>query len=173
MPILAGVGPDHLELPTPCTEWPVLALINHNLAVQRFVDGMLSRANPAMPGQVDLTEPLPQEGPEAALRGIADSIISKLQAMGLEETVDSPFGPMGAGDFLMFPMADQFIHKWDLAKATSQDASLDSQLAEICFGIITPVAPAGRENGAFAPEVLLPAGAGYADRLLGLSGRQP
>ena len=172
MPILAGVRQDSLELPTPCTEWNVLALINHNLAVQRFVDEMLSKAAPAMPGQADLTAALPQEGAEAALRAIAGSIVSKLNSMGLEEIVESPFGPRGGGEFLMFPMADLFIHKWDLAKATDQNASLDGQLAEVCFEIITPMAPAGRENGAFAPEVEVAANASIQERLLALSGRR-
>ena len=172
MPVLAGVRPDSLELATPCTEWNVLALINHNLAVQRFVDEMLSKAAPAMPGEADLTAPLHPDGADAALRSIAGSIVSKLNAMGLEEMVESPFGPMAAGEFLMFPMSDLFIHKWDLAKATNQDASLDSQLAEVCFEIIAPVAPAGRENGAFAPEVEVAANATIQERLLALSGRR-
>ncbi len=93
--------------------------------------------------------------------------------MDLEEIVDSPFGPMGAGDFVMFPMADLFIHKWDLAKATNQHASLDSQLAEVCMRVVTPAAEAGRASGAFAAAVLVPTDASSQDRLLGLSGRQP
>ena len=173
LPILGGVGPEQLELATPCTEWSVLALINHNLAVQRFVDDMLSGVTPTMPSEINLAAPVPEEGPEAALRTITGSIFSKLKSMDLEEIVDSPFGPMGAGNFVMFPMADLYIHKWDLAKATGQDATLDSELADMFIQIVAQSAEAGRASGAFGPEVMVPDGASGQERLLGMSGRQP
>ena len=173
LPILAGVRSDHLELPTPYTEWTVLNINNHNLSVHRFVDGMLSKGAAALSSESDLSAPMPRGGPEAALRAITGSILSKLRSMGLEEIVDSPFGPVGAGDFVMFPMADLFIHEWDLAKATNQDARLDSQLAEVCMRVVTPASEAGRASGAFAAAVLVPTDASFQDRLLGVSGRQP
>ena len=34
MPVVAGIGENQMGLPTPCTEWSVLQLVNHNLAIQ-------------------------------------------------------------------------------------------------------------------------------------------
>ena len=37
---LSGVGLNQMEDSTPCTEWNVQALINHNLKVAAFVEGV-------------------------------------------------------------------------------------------------------------------------------------
>ncbi len=73
----------------------------------------------------------------------------------------------------MVPITDMIVHTWDAAKATGQNTTLNSGLAEAAFNVITLVAAPGRERGAFGPEVTVPATASFQDRMLGLSGRQP
>ena len=73
----------------------------------------------------------------------------------------------------MVPITDMIIHAWDLAKATGQNTTIDSGLAELGYNVIVNVAPGGRERGAFGPEVTIPDGASFQDRMLGLSGRTP
>lgn len=73
----------------------------------------------------------------------------------------------------MFPFADLMLHKWDLAKATNQDTSLDSSLAEACYNSLMHRIERGREAGLFSPEVTLPITASIQDKLLALTGRQP
>ena len=72
----------------------------------------------------------------------------------------------------MVPIADMVIHKWDLAKATGQDTSIESGLCEVCLQALSGVLSQGR-GANFAAEVSVPATASVQDRLLGFSGRQP
>jgi len=50
---LAGVRPDHLELPTPCQEWPLDRLLAH-------MDDALDAYGEAVTGRISLT---PSRGP--------------------------------------------------------------------------------------------------------------
>ena len=172
-PIMAGVTAVQLRSNTPCTEWTVQSLINHSLAVQNFGNAVLSKGSvdPSTMGDVDHN--LPSEGASAAFKTITDTTLATLKSVNLEDVVETPFGTMPASNFIMIPITDMIIHKWDLAKATGQNATIDNALAEIGFQVLSPVIAGGREGGAFGPEVTVPASASIQDRLLGLSGRQP
>ena len=172
-PILAAIKAEQHKSATPCTDWTVEALINHSLATQRFAQAVLGKSgvDPSIMG--DVNHPLPAEGAEAALDSIANQVLTTLKSINLEETVETPFGSMPGGQFIMVPITDMIVHTWDVAKATGQNTTLNSGLAEVGFNVITMVAPGGRERGAFGPEVTVPATASFQDRMLGLSGRQP
>ncbi len=87
--------------------------------------------------------------------------------------METPFGAMPGGNFIMVPITDMIIHGWDLAKATGQDATIDNALAELGIQVLSPAIAQGREGGFFGPEVSVAASASAHDRLLGLSGRTP
>ena len=169
-----GVTASQFSASTPCTEWTVQNLLNHNINVQTFLHATLTGKtfDPASMMQVD--GPLPQEGAEAALKSITDSVISAAKGMDLSTIVTTPFGEMPAGHFIMVPMLDMVVHRWDLASATNQNNAIDSSIAEICLGVLSPEAvEGGRKMGAFGPEVVIPTTASAGDRLLGLVGRKP
>lgn len=171
---IGAINSSQLSASTPCTQWTVQNLIKHNINTQTFLHGVLT-GNPMDPGDMSQVEgPLPQEGGEAALKSITDSVISVAHAMDLSTIVTTPFGEMPARNFIMIPMFDMVIHRWDLASATNQNNVIDSVVAEICLGVLSPEAVAGgRQMGAFGPEVVIPATGSAQDRLLGLTGRQP
>jgi len=174
IPTVGSVTAAHLGSSTPCTEWTVKNLINHNINTQNFLQATLTGAqiDPATMFNVD--GDLPQEGGEAALKSIIDQVISTANAMDLSTIVATPFGEMPAGNSIMFPMLDLVIHRWDLASALGQDNTIDSSMAEICVGILGPEALAGgRQQGAFGSEVIIPASGSIQDKLLGSVGRTP
>ena len=171
-PILAASSGQHTSS-TPCAEWNVQSLINHALAVQTFANSTLSKANFDMSTMGNVDHPLPPEGAEAAFKSIADSTLATLKTINLADTVETPFGSMPGGQFIMVPITDMIIHTWDLAKATGQSTTLDAGLAEIGYNVIANVAAGGRERGAFGPEVVVPDTASFQDRMLGMSGRTP
>ena len=173
MPLMAGVTAAQLSSTTPCTEWTVQSLINHALAVQVFGGSVLSKASPDMASMGNVDHALPSEGAEAAFKSITDTTLAALKNANLEESVETPFGAMPGGNFIMIPITDMIIHKWDLGKATGQDAAIDSALAELGIQVLTPAIAQGREGGFFGPEVSVPASASAQDRLIGLSGRTP
>ena len=171
-PILAA-GSGQFGSSTPCTEWNVQSLINHALAVQTFANSTLSKTDFDMSTMGAVDHPLPSEGAEAAFKAIADSTLATLKSINLADELETPFGSMPGGQFIMVPITDMIIHTWDLAKATGQNTTLDSGLAEIGYNVIANVAAGGRERGAFGPEVVIPDTASFQERMLGLSGRQP
>ena len=158
---------------TPCTDWNVQSLINHALAVQNFANSTLTKSEFDMSSMGNVGHALPSEGAEAAFKAITDSTLAALKSINLEDTVESAFGAMPGGQFIMVPITDMIIHAWDLAKATGQNTTLDSGLAEIGYNVVVNVAPTGRERGAFGPEVVVPDTASFQDRMLGMSGRTP
>jgi uncharacterized protein (TIGR03086 family) len=171
LPIMAGVSDDQLASSTPCTQWTVQQLIQHNLKVSQWASGILTGGSDV--NAMDVSGELPNEGAAAAFESITRSLLAAAKSMDLEQVLDTPFGPLTVGQMLLVPSGDIVVHKWDLAQATNQDTSLDSSLAEVCYQTILPMAAGGREAGFFAAEVNVPANATIQDKLLAVSGRQP
>ena len=81
-----------------------------------------------------VADPIPTEGAEAVFRANTAAVLATAKSMDMSATVETPFGPMPAGGFLMIPMGDIVIHNWDLSTATGQNTDMDSALAEACMG---------------------------------------
>ena len=169
---MSGVKAEQLSLATPCTEWSVQRLMNHNIKVTGFAHGVLTGSIQVDPFSVD--EPLPSEGALTAFdRGVAQ-VLEEAQKPGvLEKTHETPFGPMLGAHFMMAPVGDLLIHRWDLSKGTSQDTALDQGLVEVCHAAYAEQWEGMREMGFFQAAVAVPENASLQDRLLGASGRQP
>jgi len=171
IPIIGGVKTDQLAHTTPCSEWNVQQLINHNLKVAQLLYNVLTGGPPV--NDLAVNDPLPEEGARDAFLASTERVLRVIKAPGmLERVVSTPFGDMPAGNFLMFPFGDILIHKWDLAKATNQDPSMDSSMAEVVYRVWAPVLD-GMRGEAFGPAVTVPANASQRDKLLGLTGRVP
>lgn len=173
---VAGIESGQLSSSTPCTKWDVQALLNHNIRVAGFLRDVLNGISVEDP--MDMMNvvgaSLPAEGAEAALRAATSGAIAAAKQPGaMDKVFETPFGAMPGGHFIMLPFSDLVIHKWDLAKATNQDTSIDSGLAEVCFGVMSQGAEQGREMGLFGPEVQVSMTAGIQEKLLSMSGRQP
>ena len=102
-----------------------------------FANSVLNGA-PGDPGEMfSVADPIPTEGAEAVLRANTAAVLATAKSMDMATTVETPFGPMPAGGFLMISMGDLVIHNWDLSKATGQSSDMDSGLAEACFGFLS------------------------------------
>ena len=78
------------------------------------------------------------------------------------------------GQFLVGTWLDQFIHGWDLAKATGQDTTLAPELVDFAFSMLkSGFADMGRGAGFIGPEIALPDGASQQDQMMAYMGRQP
>jgi uncharacterized protein (TIGR03086 family) len=172
VPIIGGVQASQLTSSTPCTDWNVQQLINHNLLVAKFAHSILTGGEPVDAFAVDGA--LPEEGVRDAFVASTNQVLEAITASGmLEKVIATPFGEMPAGNFLMFPFGDILIHKWDLAKPTGQDTAMDSSMADVVYNMWGPMMGGMREHGVFGPEVVVPANASDRDKLLGLCGRTP
>ena len=172
-PILAGVRPDQLGAPTPCTEWSVQQLMIHTIKVPQRFHSIVTGDAPV--NIMSVGGSLPPEGALAAYEAGFDQLLGVIKAPGaLERVVVHPlFGDTPVGKLIMLPFTDALIHKWDLAKATDQDTSLDSSLAEVCYNYLLPVIKNRRKPELFGSDVTVPVSGSIQDKLLGLTGRQP
>ena len=170
---MSAVKEEQLSSSTPCTEWNVQALLNHDLQTIAFTQGVLS--NNVSTDSPDPRGPLPSEGALAAFDSGISQVLDLLKAPGtMDKELDTPFGKMTGGQFLMVPFTDLLVHRWDLAKGTSQNTSLEKDLMEVSYSISTPELMEGaRSGGASAAEVPVPEGASVQDKLIGLWGRNP
>lgn len=172
-PLMNGVTAAQLSSDTRCSDWSVQSLINHALAVQEFANSVVTKSTPNMAAMGLVDHALPSKGAGAAFKLITDTTLAALKAANLEDTVTTPFGDMPGGNFIINPITDMIIHKWDLGKATGQDSTIDEALAELGLSSLIGSLSRGRDGGFFGPEVTVPASASVQDRLIAYSGRAP
>lgn len=164
--VLARVGAERLEDPTPCAEWTVQQLIDHMVGSTDYLAAALTGREPV--ARSCATADDYRIGARSALEGLR-------RPGALDRTCVSPLGftwSIGlatAGTFM-----DNLIHTWDLATATDQDRALDGELVGACVAMFLPEMPErGRAAGLVGPQVPVPADASAQDRLLGAMGRRP
>ena len=83
-------------------------------------------------------------------------------------------GTMPLGQAIdMIYTSDVFLHRWDLARATGQDETLDpKKCAEMLEGML-PMEEAIRQSGHYGPRVDVPDDADAQTKLLAFIGRTP
>ena len=173
---LSEVKSNQMSSPTPCSQWNVQQLINHNVKVTGFAHGVLIENITVNPMEVDETQ-----STDAAIAGLDAGVATVLELIKspgtVEKEINTPFGQLTCGQFLMAPFMDLLIHKWDLAKGTGQSTTLDSGLVEVCYNAFAPQMEGLRAmdfgGPIYGPDVPVPAGASMQDKLIGMMGRQP
>jgi uncharacterized protein (TIGR03086 family) len=94
---------------------------------------------------------------------VADRVyeLPHIGTMPLEQAID------------MIYTSDVFLHRWDLARATGQDETLDAdKCAEMLEGML-PMDDVLRQSGHYGPRVDVPDDADVQTRLLAFIGRTP
>jgi uncharacterized protein (TIGR03086 family) len=94
----------------------------------------------------------------------------------MDKTLNLPWSPMPASVFIVMASADQFVHAWDIARATGQRPDLDSELASQFLAFYRQaIADAFR-----GPDPVAPFGAAVSttsndpiSQLVAISGRVP
>jgi uncharacterized protein (TIGR03086 family) len=87
--------------------------------------------------------------------------LAPIGTMPLEQAID------------MIYTTDVFLHRWDLARATGQDETLDpDKCAEVLQGAL-PMDEAMRQSGHYGPRVDVADDADVQTRLLAFIGRTP
>jgi len=173
--VLAAVGPDQLDLPTPCASWKVRDVINHLVGLSGwFGEGIRAGVTPPQAQGTDYADgdflARYDDGTRASL--------AAFRAPGaLDKTVTLPFGDFPGSMFLGLATTDTFTHGWDVAKATGQATDLDPQLAEQLLAQARAAIPdsfRGADGVApFGPVVVVADSAPAAERLAGFLGRTP
>jgi uncharacterized protein (TIGR03086 family) len=166
--IVAGIRPDQMDLPTPCTDWNVRALIGHlvrgNQNTAAVAEGKPRDPNPVADVGAD---------PAGAYRESAAEVKRVWQSDKLGAAYPTPLGMLPGHALLSLRLADNVTHGWDLARATGQAAAYDDDVVQAAIdfahGQFKGERPPG---GAFAPSVQAPEDLPPLDRLAAFLGRQ-
>ena len=161
---IGAVRADQFDLPTPCTEWNVLQLLDHVIGDEALYASSLSeRDQIAGPGEDHL----------GSFDRLVTQLLDAVQAPArLERTLDSPIGEMTGSELLEGAFMDTLVHGWDIAKATGQDTALDPKLVEACYTLFELKVDGMRESGIIGPRVPVEPEASTQTKLLGALGRR-
>lgn len=170
----AGVAPDRWDDPSPCAEWTARDVVGHVVDMHQAVLRPVGRALSPAPSVV--------EDPVGAFRAARADVEAMLADPAVaDQVVDTPMGTSTAAAHVDGVVsADMVLHRWDLARATGQDDTIDPDEVARMWPEVSTMPEVMRTPGAFGPgivvfgpEVAVPADAPLQDRLLGAIGRDP
>ncbi|MGH9232058.1 MAG: TIGR03086 family metal-binding protein [Acidimicrobiales bacterium] len=171
-----AVRPAHLSNPTPCADWDVRALLNHVTGTLHLGAALLSDSVPTVnmgPGELPDTDLLGDDPAKAYRLGV-EALLAAAAGDALERTHTTPLGAMPGAVLGGFTTLDILVHGWDLAKATGQDATLPTDVAETVLGFARQTLTGEDTRGTrIGPPVAVDADAGATARLVGYLGRRP
>ncbi|WP_405452882.1 TIGR03086 family metal-binding protein [Streptomyces erythrochromogenes] len=158
--------------PTPCTEWTVRQVLNHarldQQALVMQITGVAPASDPFDPEDATAGDPV------AELAAVLTATAAAWESRRDDESVPTPMGPMPAGVGAAAAALDAGIHAWDIARATGQDLPLAEEMAGALEDIAARIVDFVRDSfGKYAPPVVVPEGAGRAEKLLAFTGRDP
>lgn len=189
-PIIAGVRPEHLGLPSPCHDYNVKGLLDHLVFVLYRVAAIGRGQEAFAPGS--LGDPVVEHVDWAADWLTAADAVDDVWSDDalLATTVVLPWATMTGADVLAMYVSEITTHTWDVATATGQqprweDAvcqlALDTMRRDLPMADRTPMwdafratAPANLQFDApFANAVAVSSDAPLIDQLVAWTGRQP
>ena len=164
-----GTTEEGWDRPAPVEGWVARDVVRHLVEwFPAFLDGTAEIVLPAGPSVDD--------DPVGAWRTQTDAVQALLDD---SETADREhefphIGRMSLGQATdMIYTSDVFLHRWDLARATGQDETLDPEkCAEMLEGML-PMDDALRQSGQYGPRVAVPDDADAQTMLLAFIGRTP
>jgi uncharacterized protein (TIGR03086 family) len=167
---IVGAPPDRWASPSPCERWLARDVVAHVVEMHEIV------LRPR-PGRVEPTRAAPPGFDPAAAFGEARAEAERV----LDDSTTTPELAKEIDEVLSVDLPQ---HRWDLAKATGQDPTMDPSDVEVLWAVLSTFTPRQwelmRTPGTFGPgivvygaEVAIPEDAPLQDRLLGLLGRDP
>lgn len=167
----SGVLPGQWELPTPCGDWDVRALLNHVVGELLWMPPLLAGQTIADVGDRFDGDVLGERPAEAASVAAAEAGRAAGEPGALERTVHLSFGDVPGGEYLGQVTSDVVIHTWDLARALGGDEHLDEELVAEVAAFVLPQVDGWRAAGLFGPAIEAGDGADAQTRLLAATGR--
>ncbi|MDX2381303.1 MAG: TIGR03086 family metal-binding protein [Acidimicrobiia bacterium] len=169
--MVQGIAEDQWENATPCAKWNVRQLVTHTAGVMaNFSNGASNQPLAGDPDDYDLGD-----DPAVAMAELSAANVAAWKARGELDSMitlgDNEFpGQVG----IAINMLDAYVHGWDIAKATGQDAALDPDLCTELLGFAKQAVPAApRDGDNFHAIVDIADDAAVQNQLLAYLGRQP
>ena len=169
---LDGVGPQHWDGPTPCTEWTVRDLVNHVVGEDAWTAPLMRGATIADVGESLDGDLLGGEPQAVARRSAHEAVAAVEQTFAEGGVVHLSYGDETQGEYLRQLAADHLVHSWDLAAAVGGETALDPELVNEVADWFGDREELYRGAGAIGPRVDHHAMDPQAT-LLAASGRDP
>ncbi|MFD9433000.1 TIGR03086 family metal-binding protein [Streptomyces sp. NPDC060002] len=168
--IVAGIRPDHLTAPSPCTGWTVRDELNHLVGGMRIFAAELSGTDAGAGHDADWvgTDPQTAYATAATLDRAAWN-----RPAALASTVRLGFGTVPGPMAALIHLTEVVVHGVDLAVVTDQEHLVDHRLCDDLLAVMRGMDfDAFRRPGMFGPEALAPTGSPAHRRLLAFAGRE-
>ncbi|MEZ0090209.1 TIGR03086 family metal-binding protein [Streptacidiphilus sp. EB129] len=144
--VVTGYAPAQLDLPTPCDEFDLRALVGHTVgAVHRIAyigEGGRGMDLPAAVGEIDDADWV---GAVSRARARATSAWAAEEK--LDRVVEVPWGTVPGRIALGGYLMELSTHTWDIAQVVDPAAELDQELGAVALGIAQQVLPADGRGG--------------------------
>lgn len=164
-----GVPNDGWDAPAPVEGWVARDVVGHLVEwLPAFLDGATGITLPSGPSVAD--------DPVGAWRTQTDAVQALLDDPATAEREhDLPhIGRMSLAQAIdMIYTSDVFLHRWDLARATGQDETLDPDTCAAMLEGMLPMDDVLRQSGQYGPRVAVADDADVQTRLLAFIGRTP
>ena len=164
-----GTAAEAWDRPAPVPGWVARDVVRHLVEwFPAFLDGAAGIALPAGPSVDD--------DPVGAWRTQTDAVQALLDdPHTADREHDLPhIGRMTLGQATdMIYTSDVFLHRWDLARATGQDETLDADKCAAMLEGMLAMDEVLRESGQYGPRVHVPDDADVQTKLLAFIGRTP
>lgn len=151
--------------PSPVKEWDAEGVVEHPTWLPGFLQHIAGRT----------LEVAPADTPASRFAAQSDAVQALLDGPEASQVVETTmFGAMPLQHLIdQFYTADVFMHSWDLAAASGQDAALDTDYARQIFEGMSAMGPALHESGQFGTPRPVEPDASVQDQLIALIGRDP
>lgn len=169
---VAAVTPGQWANQSPCAEWDARAVVGHVIDMHGVMLRPLDL--PLSPAPDLRDDPL---GAFRAARAALENVLEQPDLARIDDT--SPVGRLTVKQHIdQVASADLVIHRWDLARATGQDDTIDptevERMVALWDSVFTTLGEETlRARGVLGSEVDVAADARPQDRLLARLGRDP
>lgn len=163
-----GVAPEAWGAPAPPDGWVARDVVRHLL---EWFPAFLSSAGVTLP-----SAPSVDDDPLAAWTSQTEAVQALLDDPEVaRQELDLPhLGKMPLERAIdMIYTGDVFLHRWDLARATGQDETLEAEKCAAMLEGMLPMDEALRQSGHYGPRVEVPDDADVQTKLLAFIGRKP
>jgi uncharacterized protein (TIGR03086 family) len=154
---------DQLDAPTPCDEWDVRTLLNHMLETQQYFVQNARGEDATPPSPAPPNDLIGDDAAAAYERGRAETIRTFSDDDAVQRT----------GPSLGIAFSDTLLHGWDVARATGQDTTMPTGLAQAAYDVVHGAFTDDQRKGVFGPEVRVGRDASAQAKLLAYTGRDP
>jgi uncharacterized protein (TIGR03086 family) len=169
---IANVRSEQWSDRSPCTEWTIRDVVNHitgeNLwAAEIFAGKTIDEVGDRLNGDLVGNDPS-----GAYVRSVPLASSAALAPGAMEATCHLSFGDFPGAEYASQLFLDTLIHGWDVAIASGQDATLDTDLVQACLPIARRITDEWRSTGMFGEDLAAGQTVSPQAELLGLLGRR-